>query len=204
MRFAVRMVSCPERDEVRALTLVSWSATDWGAVPPVQLDRGRQLKVSARIEDTWLEALRAALAEDVEFALIVEDDLEFNRFLRHNLERWPPLRALGSGALPFFGSLYRTHQRLLWRNPAQRYLMAAPESFWGAQALVISRGTARYLLERWKPGGVAHDLKATRLAAELGPVYCHLPSLVQHRAGPSTWGGIVHQAPDFDGAFRAK
>jgi hypothetical protein len=203
MRFQVRMVSCRERDEVRARTLESWRQTDWGAEPPVDLDESDALAVAERIEETWLRALRAALADGAEFALVVEDDLEFNHFLRHNLERWPPLRALQSGDLPFFGSLYRVHQRVLWQNPVQRCALAAPESYWGAQALVVSRGTARYLLDRWEGGGRAHDIKAARLAAQVGPIHCHLPALVQHRIGPSTWGGGTHQAPDFDPRFRS-
>jgi hypothetical protein len=169
----------------------------------VDLDQSDALVVAERIEETWLRALRAIVAEGADFALIVEDDLEFNRFLRHNLERWPPLRALASGDWPFFGSLYHAQQRVLWQDRAQRCALAAPEAFWGAQALVVSRGSARHLLTQWEQGGRAHDIKAARLAAQLGPIHCHLPALVQHRIGPSTWGGATHQAPDFDPEFRA-
>jgi len=204
MRVHVRMVSCAERDEVRAGTLASWRESDWGEELPVDLDRSDALEIATRIEETWLQALRGALEAGADVALIVEDDLRFNRFLRHNLGRWAPLRAaLDNPALPFFGSLYRAQQRMLWQDPARRYALAAPESYWVAQALLLSRGSARQLLERWEAGGRAHDIKAARLAAELGPIYCHVPALVQHLDGPSTWGGGAHQAPDFDPDFRA-
>jgi hypothetical protein len=203
MRFQVRMVSCRERDEVRAQTLASWAETDWPDPPVVDMDQGTALLIQTRIEETWLRALRTALEGDADFVLLLEDDLCFNRFLRYNLERWPPLRGMASGAHPFFGSLYALAQPMLWRDEASRCATAAPEAFWGAQALVLSRGTARHLLARWPAGARAHDLKAARLAGEIGPVYCHVPSLVQHRVGPSTWGGAVHQATDFDPAYRA-
>jgi hypothetical protein len=203
MRFQVRMVSCAERDQVRAQTLGSWAQTDWGQAPPVEMDDGQALLIAGRIEQTWLRALETATDDDVDFSLLLEDDLEFNRFLRHNLARWPPLMGVGDGALPFFGSLYRANQTLLWQDQASRCAIAAPETFWGAQALLISRGTARHLLAHWQPGVRAHDLTAARLAATLAPVYLHVPSLVQHRIGPSTWGGGVHQAPDFDPDYRA-
>jgi hypothetical protein len=202
MRFNVRMVSCAERDDVRAQTLASWAQTDWPEAPAVDMDDGSALLIQTRIEETWLRALRTAAADDVDFVLLLEDDLAFNRHLRHNLERWPPLRALGDGALPFFGSLYTHDYSMLWRDQPGRTAIAAPEAFWGAQALVLSRGTARHLLSCWPGGSRAHDLKAARLAAQMGPVYCHLPSLVQHRPGPSTWGGNAHQAADFDAAYR--
>jgi hypothetical protein len=197
------MVSCRERDDVRAETLASWAETDWPHPPAVDLDDGSALLVQTRIEETWLRALDAAAADDVDFILLLEDDLAFNRFLHHNLERWGPLQGVGSGARPFFGSLYFVGQPTLWRDLPGRSIVAAPEAFWGAQALVLSRGTARHLLARWPPGPLAHDLKAARLAGEIGPLYGHVPSLVQHRQGPSTWGGAVHHAADFDPAFRA-
>jgi hypothetical protein len=202
VRFQVRMVSCRERYEVRAQTLASWAATDWQGTPIVEMDDGRAFLIQSRIEETWLRALRAAVSEEPEFILLLEDDLEFNRSLRHNLERWPALQRLGGSERPFFGSLYASNQPMLWRDPASRSAIAAPEGFWGAQALVLSYGTARHLLSHWQPGGLAHDLKAPRLAGEQGPIYCHVPSLVQHRVGDSTWGGGVHRATDFDPAYR--
>jgi hypothetical protein len=41
------------------------------------------------------------------------------------------------------------------------------------------------------------------LAAEIGLVHYHDPSLVQHQAVPSTWSAHTHQACDFDAKFRA-
>jgi hypothetical protein len=41
------------------------------------------------------------------------------------------------------------------------------------------------------------------LAARLGPIYYHTPSLVQHLGRQSAWGGHFHYAPDFDPKFKA-
>jgi hypothetical protein len=201
------MVSCGQRDAVRAATLASWKNADCRAEVAVELDVSQALAHERRIEETWLRGLRAALGTQADFTLMLEDDLEFNRHLWHNLERWAPLLAASQterpGARPFFGSLYRANQALLWTNPDERYAVGAPESFWGAQALVLSRATAQRLLDRWVEGGRAHDLKMPLLAAEVGPVYFHLPSLVQHRPGPSTWGNRQHRAADFDAEYKA-
>src|SRR5688572_33280847 len=128
MRFQVRMVSCPEREQIRAQTLASWAETDWGEAPPVEMDDGKALLIARRIEQTWLRALQAVAVDDVDFALLLEDDLEFNRFLRHNLTRWPPLLGISNPGLPFFASLYRTNQALLWQDPAGHCAIAAAEA----------------------------------------------------------------------------
>lgn len=83
------------------------------------------------------------------------------------------------------GSLYRC-QPIIWRDGRRRALVAAPEAFWGGQALVVSRATARHVLRRWTPEQQPHDVQLPLLAAEIGPVYYHAPSLVQHRSVPST------------------
>jgi hypothetical protein len=198
------MVSCRQRDAVRAQTLDSWSRTDWGQDVVVEIDDSPRPEPWRRIEDTWLRLLRKAVASEADFHLLLEDDVELNRHLRHNLLRWAPFRAAGGGGRPLLGSLYRCCQPVLWHNRPQRYLVATPEAFWGGQALVVSRATAHHLLDRWVEGGRPHDVKLPVLASEIGPVYFHAPSLVQHRTVASTWGNTRHQARDYDPEFRAR
>jgi hypothetical protein len=201
-----RMVSCAQRDDVRAQTLHSWRQTDWDGEVLVELDRGFHPEVAARIEDTWLRVIQAA-ADDPEarFSLLMEDDLLFNRFLRHNLQRWPPLVGIAGNPrdCPFYGSIYRCDQPMYWRHQGQRYFLAAPERAWGAQAILLSRATARHIVKHWPAGPEPQDLKMAALAAQIGLVHYHDPSLVQHRAVPSTWSPRSHQASDFDADFRA-
>jgi hypothetical protein len=197
------MVSCRQRDEVRAQTLDSWRRSDWGEVEvAVEMDQSARPEPWQRIDQTWLRLLDRAVRSEADFHLLLEDDIEFNRYLRHNLERWTPFRLAAEGARPLLGSLYRCCQPVLWQSRPQRYLVAMPEAFWGGQALVLSRATARHLLSRWVEGGRPHDVKIPRLASQIGPVYFHAPSLVQHRTVPSTWGNTCHQARDYDPLYR--
>jgi hypothetical protein len=151
-----------------------------------------------RMERTWLRVLQLAAADGAPgVSLLLEDDLDFNRHLRRNLERWAPLGA-ADGRTPFFASLYYCFQTALWRSTADRYLMAAPETVWGSQALLLSRATARHILRHWHEGDAVHDVRMAQLAGRVGPIYYHVPSLTQHLDVPSTWGSPGHRAPDFD------
>jgi hypothetical protein len=78
-----------------------------------------------------------------------------------------------------------------------------PAGCWGAQALLVSRALARYFLDHWSEGQGPPDLRMPRLAGRFVPIYCHQPSLVQHVGRASTWGGIAHEAVDFERDWRA-
>jgi hypothetical protein len=206
VKIAAAMVSCRQREAVRAASLASFAETDWRDGIEVVIDESRHEIAQRRIEETFLRVLRAAAEGDADFTLMLEDDIEPNRHLRHNLERWPPLRAAAAGERPgdrpFLGSLYRCCQPVMWSSPERRFLVGVPEAYWGGQALVVSRATARHTLERWTAGMCAHDAQMPLLASQLSPIYFHRPSLVQHRTVTSTWGNGVHVAADFDREFR--
>ncbi len=202
-RFAAYIVTCEERRQVLAETLARLRATDWACEPDLQLDDGSAPTKLARIHATWLRALERVAAGPADFALILEDDLDFNLHLRHNLAAWGPLRG-GDGNAPFFGSVYNADNRpVLWRPPKQSFFIANAQQVWGAQAVIVSRLTAAYFLAHWSEESGAADLRMPRLAARLAPVYIHAPSLIQHVGDASTWGGPFHQARDFDRAWRA-
>jgi hypothetical protein len=78
-----------------------------------------------------------------------------------------------------------------------------PEQVYGTQAWVLSRATARYVLDHWDEIGGYPDIRISRLAGRVTPLWYHLPSLVQHLAVPSVWGGVPHTAPDYDADWRA-
>jgi hypothetical protein len=205
IQIAASMISCRQRAAVRADTLTGLAATDLGAELTVVMDESRSDVPWRRTEDTFLRALERAAAGAAPFSLILEDDVALNPLVRHNLQRWLPLRSAAARgpSAPFLGSLFHCGQPLLWEDPVRRARVAAPEGFWGAQALVISRATACHALRRWNMGVSPHDVQLPLLAAELAPVYFHTPSLAQQRAVPSTWGAGVHRAPDFDETFVA-
>jgi hypothetical protein len=202
MKLAVLLMSCPERAEVRARTLASFRRTDFGVEPEVVCDDRAAPEVLRGITATWQRMLRRALELDAEYYLLLEDDLEFNPHLRHNLLAWRPLRA-SEPRLAFYASLYNPMRPHLRRHDAERYFIADPSGVWGSQALVLSRGSVAYMLRFWDDEEGAADIKMARLAARVGPIYYHVPSLVQHTGRVSTWGGMSHHAPDFDPGFKA-
>jgi hypothetical protein len=135
--------------------------------------------------------LKKFLRRKEEFLLFLEDDVEVNQHLCANLECW-----LQQNSAIHLGSLYNPGYLLLWREGITG--IVEPSSFFGSQALLISRKAAAYLMRRWNGVEGMQDLRIRQLAelAEI-PIYLHIPSLVQHRSEKSTWGGRFHQARDF-------
>jgi hypothetical protein len=84
---------------------------------------------------------------------------------------------------------------------------ARAEAVYGTQTIILSRKAAQIVAETWTnfrnyQPGMFQDILISRIVADNGlPIYYHLPSLVEHRAVASTYGGSKHQSIDFDGDF---
>ncbi len=63
------------------------------------------------------------------------------------------------------------------------------------------RGCVRHLLEHWESIPFNQDNRRAQLAAQLGPVLMHIPSLVQHVGEKGQTRHDFHRAFDFDPAF---
>ena len=197
------MMSCRARERVRAQTLARLAATDWDAEPIVVLDDELEQRPQARQERTARLLLEQAAALCAGFVLFLEDDLDFNRHIRHNLGHWEPL----IGADPdehLLAWLYDPGIAGTLHDPAGAYSVAQPECIYGSQGLLLSRATVDRVLAGWHSVPGMQDIKISRLAAAEGPVLQHRPSLVQHVTGPSTWGGSAHVARDFAADWRAR
>jgi hypothetical protein len=196
--------SCEERAGVCAETVADLGRTDWGSPPTVVLDESTATKTLERILDTGLRTLARAVDEadgDDDVFLLCEDDVSFNRWLRHNLERWAPVvDRRPDGHL--FGSLYNPDVVRPREGDTTKAVVVDPRRFYGSQGTVVSVTTARSLVEQWDDGSGPFDLRISRLAARWSPLWYHVPSLVQHRAVASTWGGKPHLAPDFSPDWR--
>lgn len=193
------MISCSERDRVRAETMRCWDETDWsGPKMVLQLDDGKGGSHLERIRKTARRALESGLRGQSDYVLFLEDDLDFNRALHQNLSAWPPLR---HGQITL-ASLYNPSLPQAQPDPAWNGFIATSSRMFGSQAYLISREATRYILHHWDDEAVADlmpDLKMPRLAHRLGqPIYYHQPSLVQHTGQRSVWGGHFHRASDFD------
>ena len=198
------VLSCEERADVCAETVADLGRTDWGAAPTVVLDESTAAKKLERILDTGVRVLARAVdeADGDHVFLLCEDDVAFNRSLRHNLEHWAPVvDRRPDGHL--FGSLYNPNVVVAPPDGLTTAVVADPRRFYGSQGMVMSVTTARSLVEQWDDGNGPFDLRISRLAARWSPLWYHLPSLVQHRAVESTWGGAPHFASDFSPDWRA-
>jgi hypothetical protein len=201
LRLVACLVSCRARDRMRAQTLRRLARTDWGEAPvEVVLDEERFSSRIERLCHTAWRALRVCLRTRADYVLYLEDDLDFNRFLRHNLETWPLLQAREIQ----FASLYNPCLRELAWDPGRQLTLAEAGSFYGTQAILLGRPLAEYLVEHWAEGPGALDMKWKAQLSQLKvPLLLHSPSLVQHRGRRSVWGGVWHWAPDYAPGWRS-
>lgn len=190
------VLSCPERESVRAQTLQNLHATDWPGSPRVVIDPVKYPRHQERQEKNALRLLQQAVEEASDVILFLEDDLQFNHHLRCNLENWAPLRQCAEGDF-FFGSLYNPGVSELKRYAHLNFFVANPISVYGSQAFILSRATAEYAITHWDEVEGMQDIKISRLAAQRSSLFYHQPSLVQHLGASSVWGGSFHTARDF-------
>jgi ADP-heptose:LPS heptosyltransferase len=198
---AAWMITCPERDETRNATLASLAASDWPDLPlQVLVDPEKTSHRVERINRQFLHAMQQFLDHTAEYLFLLEDDLSFNRYLRHNIEHWRPYRRREITV----AGLYNPGLREIAFDVAGRAVAVEPQTSFGSQALLLSRPTVEHLVSAWSSQTALADKRILFLASQLGrPIYYHAPSLVQHRVLPSTWGGSPHEARDFHPNWRA-
>jgi hypothetical protein len=202
LRIRACMISCPEREDLRRRTLLNLAATDWGEEPAfVQIDEGQlPTRQERQAHTTWL-ALRRSLQLNVDYLLFLEDDLDFNRHLRHNLQNWEPLQR-GQVTL---ASLYNPDRPPLACDLQGHFMVVDGNSVYGSQAMLLSPATIAYILRHWNEIKGMQDIRISRLARRLRqPIFYHAPSLVQHIGEQSVWGGLFHQANDFSSQWRTE
>jgi hypothetical protein len=195
------MISCGERDKLRRRTLENLGRTDWGDMPlNIHLDTPADGTPEQRQVRSSYLALQKSLAYPADYILFLEDDLDFNRHIRHNLSHWDPIRR----GLVTLAGLYNPQLTVRACDLRSSARVIDPNSAFGSQALLLSRETVAYVVRRWDDVLGLQDTKISRLVGRLGkPVFYHAPSLVQHIGARSTWGGGFHQAFDFDPTWKA-
>jgi hypothetical protein len=201
-RIGAYMLSCEARAAVRAATLERLAATDWSGDVVVVLDVSVAERPQERQEQTARRLLERAAADRAGFVLFLEDDLDFNAHIEHNLTHWEPLRQAGPDG-HLMASLYDPGVAAISWDRERAFSIAHPELVYGSQAFLLSRATVELVLTGWDSLPGMQDIKISRLAAEAGPIHYHRPSLVQHVAAPSTWDGPGHWAEDFSPSWRA-
>jgi ADP-heptose:LPS heptosyltransferase len=194
------MISCPEREELRHKTLANLASTDWGDMSVVvQVDGGIGPDHGTRQTDCALIALKKGWDSSADYVLFLEDDLQFNRHIRHNLFHWKPLRERSIA----LAGLYNPNLRESAYDLTSHARIIAPSAIFGSQALLLSREALGYVIRNWRRASGMQDIRISRLAGRLPfPVLYHFPSLVQHVGDESVWGGRYHRARDFDANWR--
>jgi hypothetical protein len=195
------MITCRERNAVRRRTLDNLATTDWGNTPlHIHFDTAESGTPMERQAQSSFLALQRSLERSNDYILFLEDDLVFNRHIRHNLSNWPPLL---SRSVTLAG-LYNPKLRECGCDVRSNARVVDPNSVFGSQGFLLSRETIEHILRGWHEISGAQDIRISRLAARMkNPVYYHAPSLIQHVGVRSTWGGGFHQAWDFDPTWRA-
>ncbi len=195
------MISCQERGARRRQTLRNLAGTDWGGEPVhVVIDQHESQDPKERQTATALSALRWGLDSDAEYLLFLEDDLSFNRHIRHNLNHWNPLR---NRTITLAG-LYNPHLGESACDPANQALILNPNRIFGSQAFLISKPTIDCIVRNWDRVQGMQDIRISRLAGLLKrPIVYHCPSLVQHVGTKSVWGGWYHYASDYERHWKA-
>jgi hypothetical protein len=196
LRMEAVMISCAERNVTRRQTLANLARTDWAdALLKVQLDDGAGTDYEQRQTRCAYVALKRSLERKADYILFLEDDLDFNRHIHHNLRHWMPVKTR-SVAL---ASLYNPGIRERACDTRQNARIVEAGSIFGSQAFLLSRDAVAHVVRNWNWVEGKQDMRISRLAGRLGsPILYHAPSLVQHIGTASVWGGFFHQAMDFD------
>ena len=172
-------------------TLARLQCTDWKESPYIQMDTWVSSDPRARQTANVKNALEWFLAHsEADFALVLEDDLDFNLHLRWNLERWSPI----AGRSLNFGNLYNPS---IWSScNGVDHFVADPGACYGSQLVFEERNYPRF--SELGSGHRHAGHQSDRLIGGAGLlIYYHRPSLVQHLGTKSVWGGRFHFATDF-------
>jgi hypothetical protein len=195
MNIRAFMLSCPDRDEMRTRTLRNLGETDWGEACHLVIDSTTFERRQQRQEVSAKTVLIHGIASGVDYILFLEDDLIFNKHLRHNLDHWAPL----IGGRITLASLYNPNIRQI--GAGRDYFIADPEAVYGNQAFLISRQCAQYVVDRYEEVPGMSDIKISRLASRVGLIYYHVPSLVEHVGIMSVLGEKYHCSVDFSESY---
>lgn len=177
------ITTCAKRLKVLSLTMASLAASDWDYPVIVTSDVEASLQEGdtpdQRSNRNFKKAIERAIYVDCPWFLLLEDDSEINRHIKHNLNRWAPLQ---SGKLSMGGLSTNGGNRVSFGEGLHYY---TPDSsrVYGLQGAILTKAFACYALDHWDDVRANVDIKLSRLAGsnKCGRYYKYWPSLVRHR-----------------------
>jgi ADP-heptose:LPS heptosyltransferase len=195
------MISGVKRSRTRGRTLDDLARTDWNGAPLlVHIDDGNADGYRERETHCAYLALEKSLEHGADYILLMEDDLDFNQHLSHNLHNWGPLEA----GVVTLASLFNPKVRELACDLRNNARIVNPNEVFGSQAFLIANDTVRYIVRHWDEVAGRQDIKISRLAGrQRKPIFYHAPSLVQHIRTPGALDASFREAMDFDPNWKA-
>jgi protein-L-isoaspartate O-methyltransferase len=212
-RLRAYCVSYPANHESLQATLADFRHSDWGEEPLVFVQPEDWPPGKPSSSRNYRRVLQHAYEDGCDFALILEDDVRVNRWLRHNLTTLPLIRRDQCDYLSLFlpdliVAPWQRHERHLGYRLAKP-IYSGPRQIWqrhriwGSQAYVLSRRFLRAALERWDRLGEGQDARVLFICDELQlPLWYTCPCLVEHAPLTSVFATPAAHAPDFDPDFR--
>jgi hypothetical protein len=201
LKFVAVMISAVKRNESRPQTLDNLARTDWDGAPLLfQIDDGDADGYREREAQCAYLALKKGLEHGADYILLLEDDLDFNRHLGHNLQKWGPVKA---GAVTL-ASLFNPGVREVACDLRNNARIVNPNAVFGNQAFLIANDSAQCIVRHWDEVEGGQDIKISRLAGRQRKlIFYHAPSLVQRIRTPSAPGASFREAVDFDPHWKA-
>jgi len=194
------MISCSKRNDIREQTLDNLKNTDWDWDVEVILDHEyigskdiNKIPPTTRQLIASFNAINVAVKKNKPLIVFMEDDLIFNKHIKHNILNWYPVKS----SILNFGSLYTPKNNRCSVEDGEFWYKADCLKLYGSQFYIMSREAAKWAVKNWNTIEGLQDIRLTRLAKGKA-IYYHAPSLVEHREVPSSWGGVNHRSHDFD------
>lgn len=196
------MISFEESKRCRRQSLQNLDATDWArGVVHVQIEKSRDNhNCEQRLADCAYLALKESLRRNADYILLLEDAVEFNLHIRHNLEQWSFLK---SGLIAVAG-LCNPGVRELACDIQNNARIVDSDRHFESAAFLFSREAVVHLVTHWKEvNGTWHN-KIAYLASEFKKrILFHVPSLVQRIVREPAQGRVLKPAVDFDFNWKA-
>lgn len=177
--FEMFVLTVPSREKTLADTLLSVRASDWNDTLVVRCQPPGP--------ENWREGVksyRKMLTEHVagspaDFVVVIEDDVDVAKNLRHNLAHWSVLPQLQVGSLFLPG---RLHGKVRWVDYGPDFSTYGGGFVYGTQAMVFKPAAVAALMPVFDAVDNQYDQKLFAACRAMGvPVHYHTPALVQHR-----------------------
>jgi hypothetical protein len=195
------MISCEERKRYRKRSLQNLARTDWKDWGVhVQIEKSQVGSIQEREMAAAHLALKEGLRRKSDYILLLEDDVECNFHLRHNLGNWAPFQS-GVAAM---AALSNSGVRELACDIRRNFRVLDSHYIIDSAALLFSRETVLDLVRHWNEVSGSWKSRIPIFADQLSKqILCHAPSLVRRTARESIPGMVPRQAIDFDPEWKA-